>query len=99
MKPGVICGEEVKIYLEQKRVQPQAAAGEAHTRLGTVERRRIVLRTAIENYLENSGVEKTIDAVREAVNHAALAMNNLSFTRGYTPTQWCSTATLGAHRA
>ena len=44
--------------------------------------------TAIENYLENSGVEKTIDAVREVVNHVAPAMNNLSFTKGYTPTQW-----------
>ena len=93
------CGEEVKIYLEQKGVQPQAAPGEAHARLGIVERRHMVLRTAIENYLDNSGVEETIDAVREAVNHVAPAMNNLSFTRGYTPTQWVSTATLGTHLA
>ena len=78
----------MKTFLEQKGVQPQVAPGEAHTRLGIVERRHMVLRTAVENYLDNAAVEKTIDTVREAVNHVAPVMNNLSFTRGYTPSQW-----------
>jgi hypothetical protein len=48
----------------------------------------MVMRDAVEEYIELEGPPKTIDTVREAVSYLAPAMNTLSFTRGYTPSQW-----------
>ncbi len=41
------CSEEVKLYLERRGIKLQVAPGEAHTRLGIIERRHMVLRTAV----------------------------------------------------
>ncbi len=82
------CSEVVKLYLVRRGIKLQVAPGEAHARLGIVERRHMVLRTAVENYMEDSNLEKTLEAVHEAVNHVAPVMNTLSFSRGHTPTQW-----------
>jgi hypothetical protein len=82
------CSEEVRLYFERRGIMLQVVPVEAHTRLGIVKRRHMVLRTAVENYMEDSNLEKTWDAVREAVNLVAPVMNTLSFSRGYTPTQW-----------
>ncbi len=35
----------------------------------------MVLRTAVETYMDDSNLEKILEAVREAVNHAAPVMN------------------------
>ncbi len=43
------CSEEVKLYLERRGIKLQVAPGEVHARLGIVERRHIVPRTAVEN--------------------------------------------------
>ena len=82
------CGDEVKTYLEQNNVQVDVAPGEAHSRLGIVERRHLVLRTAIETYMADEQLSRTLSSVREAVMHVTPAMNQLSFVKGYTPSQW-----------
>ena len=56
--------------------------------MGIVERRHMVLRTALEHFMDMENIPKTIDGVREVVTFVAPAMNNLVFTKGYTPGQW-----------
>ena len=82
------CGHEVKHFLEHNHVKLDVAPGEAHTRLGIVERRHMVLRAAIETYMQEENLQPTLAGVREAVDHVVPAMNQLSLTRGYTPAQW-----------
>ena len=82
------CSQEVTVFLETHGVSIDVAPGEAHTRLGIIERRHLVLRTAIEAYMEEEHMEKIVENVRDAVNHIAPIMNTLSFTKGYTPMQW-----------
>ena len=82
------CSQEVLTSLERHGVLVDVAPGEAHTRIGIVERRHAVLRQAVENYLEGEPLEATLDNVREAVRLVSSAINNLSFTKGYTPSQW-----------
>ncbi len=82
------CGDELKLFMERYGIEPQVAPGEAHTRLGIIERRHQVLRTAVENYMSSEDLALTIDSIREAVEYVTPAMNNLSFTKGYTPSQW-----------
>ena len=64
------------------------APGEAHNRLGIIERRHMVFRTACENYMDNENLERTKANVKEAVEYVAPVLNTLSFTKGYTPSQW-----------
>ena len=45
------CGQEVTTFLERHGTVVDVAPGEAHTRLGIVERRHMVLRSAIETYI------------------------------------------------
>ncbi len=61
------------------------APGEAHTRLGIIERRRMVLRTAVETYMDDSNLEKTLKAAREAVKHVTPVMNTLSHEAARRP--------------
>ena len=79
------CSEEAKLYLERKGIKLQAATGEAHARLGIIERRRMVLRTAIETYTADAHLERSLKPIREAARHVARVANTVSFTRGYTP--------------
>lgn len=82
------CSQEVITAMERYGVEVDIAPGEAHTRLGIIERRHMVLRSAIETFLDSENLENTLDNVRDAVGYVAPTMNNLAFTKGYTPTQW-----------
>ncbi len=61
------CDEEVRLYLERRGIKLQVAPSEARARLGIIERRHMVLRSAVETYMDDSNLEKTHEAVREAV--------------------------------
>ena len=47
------CGAELQNFLNRHAVHVDVAPGEAHTRLGVVERRHQVLREAVENYIQD----------------------------------------------
>lgn len=82
------CGQESMTFFEKFNIRVDVAPGEAHTRLGIVERRHMVMRTAIDTYMQNENLPLTHEAVKQAVDHVTHAINTLSFTRGYTPAQW-----------
>ena len=46
------------------------------------------MRKAIELYLRDTRLPVGRDSVIQALNHIIPAMNTLSFTKGYTPSQW-----------
>ena len=50
--------------------------------------RHLVMRAAIEAYMETEKRELAIQNVREAVDRVAPVLNALSFNKGYTPAQW-----------
>ena len=66
----------------------EPAPGEAHARLGIVERRHMVLRDALEKYMEYEQISKTKDDIRDALTYVAPAINQLTYNKGYTPSQW-----------
>jgi hypothetical protein len=68
-------------------IQPAAAPGEAHFRLGVVERHQQVFRAEMERHFEQKKLPLTLESVREAVLQASPVMIQLSFTKGYTPAQ------------
>jgi len=82
------CGAELTELLERHNIKSDVAPGEAHFRLGIIERRHMTLRTALENYLTDLQTPANSDTVRDALEHVVPSMNNLSFTKGYTPSQW-----------
>ncbi len=73
--------------MEQRGIQPVVAPGEAHFRLGVVERRRQAFRAVEETYIEQEKLPLTLESVREAVIQVSPVMDQLSFTKGYTPAQ------------
>ena len=58
--------EELKRFLEQ-RIQPVVAPGEAHFKLGDVERRHQVFRAAVETHIQQEKLPLTLESVVEAV--------------------------------
>ena len=48
-------------------IKLQVAPGEARARLVIVERRHVVLRTALEMHMTDANLELSVDAVREAL--------------------------------
>ncbi|CAJ1404806.1 unnamed protein product [Effrenium voratum] len=61
--------------------------GEAHTRLGVVERRHQLLRRAVEIYLADHQ-DHSRDAVRKALDYMVPQINALPNVHGYSPAQW-----------
>jgi len=74
--------------LEAQNITMEVAPGEAHTRLGIVERRHMVLRSAVEGYMQSENLPSTVEGVRDAVSRVAPLLNTLAFNKGYTPAQW-----------
>ncbi len=70
--------------MERKRIKLQVAPFEAHTRLGIIETRHTVHRTAVEAHMGNANLEKNLEAVRETVNRVVPVVNTLSFWRLHT---------------
>ena len=67
-------------YLEKHGVQLEVAPGEARNRLGVVERRHMVLRTALENYMDAESMDLTPENVKSVVQYVAPTLNTLVFT-------------------
>ena len=70
---------------DERGIELQVVPGEAHVRLGIIERHHLVMRAAIETYMETEKLELTIQNVREAVDHVAPALNTLSFNKATPP--------------
>ena len=61
--------------------------GEAHERLGHVERRHSVLRKALEVYMHDLSLEDG-DGVKQALAYVLPQLNAQPTVSGYSPTQW-----------
>ena len=66
------------------------APGEAHERLGTVERRNAVAREALETYAasRSDGHLPHEDTIREGLRLVPGQLNDLPNVSGYSPSQW-----------
>ena len=82
------CSGQFQQFCNQNNIEPWIAPGEAHWKLGVVERRHPVLRKAIELYLRDNNLPPGRNSAIQALDHIVPVMNTLSFTRGYTPAQW-----------
>jgi len=47
------CGQETTTFMESHNIKIDVAPGETHTRLGVIERRHMVMRTAIDTYMQH----------------------------------------------
>ena len=65
----------------------EVAPAESHNWLGVVERRHQVVRRALELYMADLG-DATLSNLKEAAIYVPPKINMMSFTRGFTPTQW-----------
>ena len=82
------CSDEFKAWCERHGVVLRVAPGEAHNRLGPVERRHAVLRESIERYMASCDQAPSSALLEEALAWVPGQINSLAFTRGYTPNQW-----------
>ena len=64
-------GEQFQSWTSEKMIEDLVAPGEAHERLGLVERRHAVLRKAIEVYLHDLNLHGA-DGIKEAINYVVL---------------------------
>ena len=74
-------------FLAELNILHTVAPGEAHTRLGAVERRHQVLRKAVEIYMNDRGL-KDVDGLRQALAYVLPQVNSSPTVAGYSPTQW-----------
>ena len=63
------------------------APGEAHARLGTVERRHQMLRRAVEIFLYDRGLN-TKEGIKTALSYVVPQMNSMCTVAGFSPAQW-----------
>ena len=62
--------------------------GQAHARLGLLERRHQVLRRAVELYLADNATPITRDSISQALTYVIPQINNTPNLQGYSATQW-----------
>ena len=74
-------------WCSEHNIVLEIAPAECHNWLGSVERKHQVVRRTLELYMAEKGTrdKKTLE---EATHYCPGQINNLSFTRGYTPAQW-----------
>ena len=72
----------------QHGIKLLVAPGEAHERLGAVERSHAVLREALETYLEAEQITRTVENVKDALNYVPAHVNRLLHHKGFSPSQW-----------
>ena len=63
------------------------APGEAHERLGLVERRHSILRKAIEVYLHDLSLSGP-ESIKESISYVVPQLNNTPNVAGFSPSQW-----------
>ena len=77
----------IRDWCSEKGIVLEVAPAEAHNWLGVVERRHQVVRRSLEFYMEEVG-KKDMDSLKEAAIYVRNRINNLSFTKGFSPYQW-----------
>ena len=80
-------GASMETWTTSWGIDHQLAPGEAHERLALVERRRAVLRKAIEVYLSDRKLDNK-KSVREAITHIIPQQNGTPSVAGFSPSQW-----------
>eukprot|EP00438_Fugacium_kawagutii_P005098 Skav221528 [mRNA] locus=scaffold1248:283612:287211:- [translate_table: standard] len=65
----------------------EIAPAEAHNWIGSIERKHQVIRRSLELYMEDRGARDR-KTLLEAAIYCPGQINSLSYTRGFTPTQW-----------
>ena len=68
-------------------IEHMVAPGEAHERLGLVERSHAVLRKAIEVYLHDLGLSGP-SGIKESLVYVVPQINNTTNVAGFSPSQW-----------
>jgi len=68
-------------------INHMVAPGEAHERLGLVERRHSVLRKAIEVYLHDLKLSGS-SGIKESLRYVVPQLNNTTNVAGFSPAQW-----------
>ena len=79
--------KELQDWTESLGVVHDVAPGEAHTRLGLVERRHAVLRKAIELYVDDLKVYGA-SGIKQALCYVVPQINAQPTVAGYSPSQW-----------
>lgn len=79
--------QHVRDWCSEHNITLEIAPAECHNWLGSVERKHQVVRRTLELYMAEKG-KRTRSMLREAVTYCPGQINNLSYTRGYTPAQW-----------
>ena len=79
--------DEMLTWTSDVNIQHMISPGEAHTRLGIVERRHAVLRKAVEIYMNDLGLQ-TVDGLRQALAYVLPQVNSTPSVAGFSPAQW-----------
>ena len=77
----------VRDWCADKGVILEVAPAEAHNWLGVVERKHQVVRRSLELYMDEIG-GATLPALKEACIYVPPRINQMSFTKGFSPAQW-----------
>ena len=80
-------GDPFQKWTTDKMIEHLVAPGEAHERLGLVERRHSILRKAIEVYTHDLGLSGT-SGIKEALVYVVPQINNTTNVAGFSPAQW-----------
>ena len=81
------CSDNFAEWCGNHSVEHLVAPGEAHNRLGVVERRHAVLRKAVEIYMTDLNLDD-IDGLRQALTYVIPQANAQPTVAGFSPTQW-----------
>ena len=85
------CSQAFIEWTDLHGIQFVPSPGEAHNRIGAVERAHDVLREALEVYLDTEQIVRTIENVKEALGYVVPQVNRLMHHKGFSPAQWVIT--------
>ena len=74
-------------WTAERNIALEIAPAESHNWLGAVERKRQVVRRALELYMEDSG-KKNDSGLLQACVYVPSQINSMSMVQGFTPQQW-----------
>ena len=80
-------GEQFQNWTTDRMIEHLVAPGEAHERLGLVERRHSILRKAVEVYLHDLELSGP-DGIKESLVYVVPQINNTANVAGFSPSQW-----------
>ena len=79
--------DDMLAWTSSMNIQHMISPGEAHTRLGIVERRHSILRKAVEIYMDDLDLH-TVDGLRQALAYVLPQINSTPSVAGFSPSQW-----------